>query len=178
VPNYYITWDDERFRTEIILQGSNGTKNILDPRLVRERFPESLKELILFLEDPENFLGAIAIQYHQVNVHWTSCRGDNSIEIVRGSVVGRTASGASEKLNRFSDTFETIKRFNKIMDPDTNLKTHAFKKLKNHYYEAELLRAKVAFLERRHSAPGYSFCISDDERSEGWLDLHFSDSEF
>ena len=177
VPNYCITWDDERFRTGIIMQGSDGTKNILDPRLVRERFPESLKQLILFLEDPENFLGVIAMQYHQVNLHWTSCRKDHSIDEVKKSM-GRKAPGASENLNRFSDTFEKIKRFNKIIDPDINLKTHAFKKLKNHYYEAELLRARVAFLERRHSAPGCSFCISDDEGSEGWPDLHFSDSEF
>jgi hypothetical protein len=75
VPNYCITWDDEKFRTAIILQGSDGTKEIFNPKLTKERFPECLEEFIECLQDPENFLGSIASQYHQVNLHWTSCRG-------------------------------------------------------------------------------------------------------
>jgi hypothetical protein len=91
--------------------------------------------------------------------------------------MGRKAPGASEKLNKFSDTFERIKCFSQITDPDRNLKAIALRKFKNHADEQALLKARVALLERRHSAP-CNLCWSDDEEEwEGYSVVHYSDSE-
>ncbi len=144
---------------------------------MQQTFPENLKELIARLEDPQHFLGVITHQYYQINLHWTSCRGDESIPRRKRRTVGDEIPKASNNLNQFYDTFQTIKNLNRVTDPETSLKMRAFQKFKDNYYENWWARRRAAFLECRHSASSCIFCTTEDDGAEGWPDLNFSDSE-